>query len=358
MALCDFFFLWLLFCCVCLLITFRRDSFITHRAFCDALAEESARAIAGTPNPPLLLPSQPGSSSTTHINLQTQFNPQDLHIFALKKEQQSLSLRPEIPPWLGPPTIDLSPSSSIFSQEFSQTHNRQDLSLHENPNPNPSLGPTLPAYQPVPSPHMSATALLQRAAQMGATMSKPGSSTAMIGTHQQAHVSANSSGNNDNNSNGDCGFNLSPREDQMKTSTGFGHGFAAFGNKAAMPTSGSAGTGGVATSGVPPSSSLFHDVMNSFSSPSGFEGTAFEDAFVGGILNSSKKDGNLHYTLPKTTTTSHLIASDGGGSGVGNEGLTRDFLGLRPLSHSDILSIAGIGNSMSDQNQTQKPWQG
>ncbi|MCI07124.1 zinc finger protein MAGPIE-like, partial [Trifolium medium] len=47
----------------------------------------------------------------------------------------------------------------------------------------------------------------------------------------------------------------------------------------------------------------------------------------------------------------------GGGGGGGNEGLTRDFLGLRPLSHSDILSIAGIGNCMNDESQ--KPsWQG
>uniref|UniRef100_A0A2P2K667 Uncharacterized protein MANES_13G137400 n=1 Tax=Rhizophora mucronata TaxID=61149 RepID=A0A2P2K667_RHIMU len=37
--------------CDCGTLFSRRDSFITHRAFCDALAEESARAQTRTPNP-------------------------------------------------------------------------------------------------------------------------------------------------------------------------------------------------------------------------------------------------------------------------------------------------------------------
>ncbi|XWS12072.1 hypothetical protein CRYUN_Cryun37aG0059100 [Craigia yunnanensis] len=229
--------------CDCGTLFSRRDSFVTHRAFCDALAKESARAITGAN--PILSPHQPGaSSSASHINLQApQFNPQDIQLqaFSLKKEQQSFTtLRSEIPPWLasqpmlgagpGPPQpIDLSSSSSIFSarldhQEFTQTHH-QDLTLHENPNP--SLGPTLPPYHPttVPSPHMSATALLQTAAQMGATMSsKTGSSSvpattataaaaSLMRPHQQTHVSADSVGSNNNTTSG-FGIYLSSREEQ------------------------------------------------------------------------------------------------------------------------------------------------
>ncbi|XP_020227630.1 protein indeterminate-domain 7 [Cajanus cajan] len=309
--------------CDCGTLFSRRDSFITHRAFCDALAEESARAMgAGTGNN-TLLPPQPQPSTSHHI---TQFNPQDhMHAFPLKKEQQGFNVRPEIlPPWLGPPiTVDhdhdhLSSSSIMFSP-----------SPHQE-NPNPSLGPTLAGYQTVP--HMSATALLQKAAEMGATMTRP---------HHHAHVSSSAANN--------FGFNLSSREDTTTTTTTttsttttatlFNHGLLSSHKAAAA----------AALSSAP---SLLHDVINSFSSPSAFEGTPFEDVAFGGIKKDADADDDdnnnlyLHDTFSKT-------------SGAGNEGLTRDFLGLRPLSHSDILTIAGIGNCIHDQqNQSQKPWQG
>ncbi|RDX81698.1 Protein indeterminate-domain 7 [Mucuna pruriens] len=274
--------------CDCGTLFSRRDSFITHRAFCDALAEESGRSVTGIGiGIGNSAPHQVGAVGVV-IPSASESHQEDIHgSFSLKKEQQSF-----MPPWLeAVPTVDLSPSSSsiFFSPE----------SLQENPNPRG--GPTLlPPYQTAPSsPHMSATALLQKAAQMGASMSKTGS---MIRTHQQTHVSADSG-------------NLSSREDQMiPTSNATPHGSVPFGNKAV---------------GVSPS--LLHHVINSFSSP--FEGTSFEG-------------------MTKTTTAD--------GAGGNSEALTRDFLGLRPLSHTDILNIAGMGHCMnsSQHNQTQNPWQG
>lgn len=248
-------------------------------------------------------------------------------------------------PGPGPPPIDLTSSffpSTRLNQEFTENH--QELSLHENPNP--ILAPNLPVpFHPTSSPHISATALLQKAAQMGATMSSSSNKTGSAANpmlsrpHQGHHVSADSGNNNITTG---FGLNLSSREE-------FVNGLVSYGNKAA----GSANAG---TVGGPPPPSLLQDMMMSSLSSSaatGFEGSTFEDA-LGGIFSPRKND-NFHQILSK--------ASNEGGGG-GNDGMTRDFLGLRPLSHSDIFNIAGLGNCMNTassehhQNTSQKSWQG
>ncbi|GMP83050.1 hypothetical protein CsSME_00037115 [Camellia sinensis var. sinensis] len=61
----------------------------------------------------------------------------------------------------------------------------------------------------------------------------------------------------------------------------------------------------------------------------------------------------------------HLRRSnEGSGGGGGNDGLTRDFLGLRTISHRGFPNMAGLdhmnspSSSYDQQNQNQTPWQG
>ncbi|CAI9757675.1 unnamed protein product [Fraxinus pennsylvanica] len=345
--------------CDCGTLFSRRDSFITHRAFCDALTEESAKTITG--NNIQIITSQ-ANFSTSHMNLQVspQFNAHNFP-YPIKKEQQIFSSRPEIPLWLascpqaphgpgptsgsGPPLIDLTPS--IFNARLDQAFSQYDQEFSQNQNPNPSSGhgpPTLPPYNPAASPHVSATSLLQRAVQMGAKTSPCPSPAAMPIRPHQDHMFATDSAYSTTTG---FGLNLSSRE---KMVSGFINSLALYGNKAALKgctDRGAPPAGDSSTSGP----SLLHDTtMNN----PGFEGSTFEDAF-GGIFNSLKKDENFH-------AAHHQFSTNESGE---IDGTTRDFLGLKPISHSGILSITGldhncIDTSYEDRNEYENPksWQG
>lgn len=186
-----------------------------------------------------------------------------------------------MPPWLAGP--NQAPSHFDHHHQISNSGNNQhifsglqDFSTDErdfspNPNPNPNAGSAagarLPPFQPpVMSAHMSATALLQKAAQIGATMS----------SDEPSSISS-----------------PAPRGDGINDRVGF-----------------SAKTHREISAGV-------------------------------STGNNSGGDHNHHQA-----------------------GLTRDFLGLRALSHSDILSLAGLGNTINishhehqnNQQTLHKPW--
>lgn len=257
--------------CDCGTLFSRRDSFITHRAFCDALAEETARTTLTPSNFPFLapLPVSP-TPLPPHHHHQQALNP--------------LALRQDLPPWLScPQTLSMDPifSSPLDLNDF--TNPQHELkTLDQNPNPNPSLG----TYQPIIPAPMSATALLQKAAQVGATMS---------------------------NSKATFAQNMSPLE-SGKNSV-----------RASVPTA---------------QSLLIQDMMNSLSSssPSPFIGSSFEDqksTFCG--LVCSKKEGDMNFH---------------------EEGMTRDFLGLRPISNSEFLNFSDhVSGHDQGQYHAQKSWQ-
>ncbi|KAF8096614.1 hypothetical protein N665_0305s0036 [Sinapis alba] len=293
--------------CDCGTVFSRRDSYITHRAFCVALAEETSREIVTPqnqnhqPNPLMIHQSsshhhhhqaQPNMNISSHniinsLHLETNNNGTNnsnsssnhLHTFPMKKEQQQSTDQiinyhhHGVPPWLAPQPQDLTSS-----------------------NPNPSNnggggGGGGGLFSLAASPAMSATALLQKAAQIGSTRTPPKPPT--------------------------TDFECSAHHHNNLATT-----------MAAMMTS---------PSGFISSSNNDHVLFQE----------AFDDTFSG-----------FFRTNADTTTA----GSDKNKSGGGGEGLTRDFLGIRPLmSHNEILSFAGLGNCNSEAASDQlhpKPWQG
>ncbi|KAG0499286.1 hypothetical protein HPP92_003977 [Vanilla planifolia] len=284
--------------CDCGTLFSRRDSFITHRAFCDVLTEEGAREMTAHslpthhslifPQPPLAaldvtpLPFHAPFPHSLMTSVVTSFtssssnnNSNSLQELVPKREDQSpLDARADVPAWLtdkGP--LDL--PSSLFQPYGQESHQ--------------TLPPSPPSVVPPPA-HMSATALLQKAAQLGAKVSRAPPPPSQMAGHDNTNAST--------------------------------HGSAAFGIHQEMGF---------------PSGPLFQ-TRRPLSQAHGFELGAL------GGENHSNVGGGAH----------------GRGEEGGNNGLTRDFLGLRTFSPRDILSMAGMETCMSVsspfEQQCKKPW--
>ena len=161
------------FCCFLLfyLLYFscRRDSFITHRAFCDALEEESDKSMRGPTNPII----------NPHNNINASTNPPQYPLFSSSEINQQPSPLPSI----------LMRPSECNNTSTIDAHNDDEISLKRKLQQQQAMWPDHQfsichdqtfhlRHLPLPStyqtsPHLSATALLQKAAEMGATMSRP-----------------------------------------------------------------------------------------------------------------------------------------------------------------------------------------
>ncbi|GFZ16243.1 hypothetical protein Acr_25g0006520 [Actinidia rufa] len=159
---------------------------------------------------------------------------------------------------------------------------------------------------------MSATALLQKAAQMGVTMSKNGlptaSETVLIRPHQLAHMGSGSGPGS--------GPGWASCEDM-------GNGFLLGNTRAGVGGNFSVASGCMEQVGA----TMMGGGGGSLPCVSGFDGSsssasAFEEA-LNGMLMNPKMDPFLE--------TTHLRRRNEGAGG--NDGLTRDFLGLRRFSH-------------------------
>ncbi|KAJ7972923.1 Protein indeterminate-domain 2 [Quillaja saponaria] len=159
--------------CDCGTIFSRRDSFITHRAFCDALAEENNKVNQGLANTPSLQNQMPDLISSKPLNTNSkpasEFNNYD-------PKNPLKSLPQELVPM---PFKSMNMDGGMFSSSSGTLFgaprgisSSSSLQLSSNSSsgfnylPDSKNGGLLSA-----SANMSATALLQKAAQMGATAS-------------------------------------------------------------------------------------------------------------------------------------------------------------------------------------------
>ncbi|CAL9066379.1 unnamed protein product, partial [Musa banksii] len=168
--------------CDCGTLFSRRYSFITHRAFCDALAEESARVTQANPvaDHHQHLYSQPLSSHELAAGQSTTMQPQfpdglrSQHADIRRSHGTYVTMKQEISsPWAAcqgpepPPAASTSqsqmdPLSSIYATMLESEFQREGQS-------------SLPASYRTSTtfPFLSATALLQKEAQMGAVTARP-----------------------------------------------------------------------------------------------------------------------------------------------------------------------------------------
>lgn len=254
---------------------------------------------------------------------------------SLKKEQdQHFNFRQQIPPWL-------TCSSSVLPTHL----NHSSLSNHhENPNPTTLLFNSSTTTTTA-SPHMSATALLHKASQIGVTTTVNKTEPSLMSTTSsrphylmQTHVPAELMYSNSHSymasSSSAVSRMVMPSREEIGTS--FSNCLASYGNKAAINSDNC-----FEESVADQASCILHDVMGG-----GFESSSFEGVnamTMRGMFDTQRDD-------------------KGGGVNTANDEMTKDFLSLGGFSQRELFNISGIDTldslSFGKQNQNQTPWRG
>ncbi|XP_044472854.1 zinc finger protein JACKDAW-like isoform X2 [Mangifera indica] len=143
--------------CDCGTLFSRKDSFVTHRAFCDALAQESARLT---------------SVAATNLNFRNDTMDMSSHGFSNQGLQEVAGVSQfgsgfRSDHLSAPEMVQMGSSGNIFGSSSMSNFGEKEESS--------SLYSDSQNKQSKPVAAMSATALLQKAAQMGSTRSSPSS---------------------------------------------------------------------------------------------------------------------------------------------------------------------------------------
>ncbi|XP_047327692.1 protein indeterminate-domain 7-like [Impatiens glandulifera] len=165
--------------CDCGTLFSRKDSFVTHRAFCDALAEESARLSAAN-QLGMLIPSSSNSNSNHQIHQESLHNFHPQNIIPNPNQLKLHHHYPLINFQSLPPMINtnnnihqsLSNPNPFFNQPYSIPIKPESINLPIPQYPyfhEPLIPPTKFVDEVIvtSSPHLSATALLQKATVFG-----------------------------------------------------------------------------------------------------------------------------------------------------------------------------------------------
>ncbi|BAD81624.1 putative zinc finger protein ID1 [Oryza sativa Japonica Group] len=146
--------------CDCGTLFSRRDSFITHRAFCDALAEETARLNAAS-----------GAAAAAAAATATSLCGQS-YLFAGSGGPGMAGMRPNM---MMPPQFDAAQLSWLYGNGKLSSSNASELTsataAAKEAESVPSVFSNQQHAKPAAPTDMSATALLQKAAQIGAVTS-------------------------------------------------------------------------------------------------------------------------------------------------------------------------------------------